>query len=129
MSVFKSHNYSLTKFSSFLNPKQNTNIKIKGDLNNLKENIFINDIKYYHKFKPFDNKIIEKELNILNGNIIKEKNPFNDEVFANDKTNKQNKQIEEENSFNDEEEINYKYNKKNEQIEEENSSIIYKQKF
>ena len=78
MSVFKSHNYSLTKFSSFLNPKPNTKIKIKGDLKNLKENIF-NEIQYSHTFVNED--IDDELISLDNENITINKMKNFDEII------------------------------------------------
>ena len=57
MSIFGNNNYA-SIFSIHINPKINDNLNIKGDVNNLKENIIINERDYInHHQKLFSMEI------------------------------------------------------------------------
>ena len=53
MSLFRNNNYG-TIFSIHFNPKKNNNLNIKGDLNNLKENIIIDEANYIINHKKLN---------------------------------------------------------------------------
>ena len=142
MSIFGNNNYA-SIFSIHVNPKKNDNLNIKGDVNNLKENIIINERDYInHHQKLFSMEINSPYLNNnenksnyslktvtknnLNKNLVYNNNIINEDLSIKIKENnkKEEEKKEEEKKEEEEKKIievkNYKYH-----INTNQSDLIY----